>query len=167
MEKMLPITVDMIAAPNKRFANFVIDSIIFNLLALGISAVGNYLYDVYGTEVLLVGPPAVGNFKYSMLQTLVAIVYYGLFESLTQRTPGKYITSTKVVLRDGKRPENGTILLRTICRQIPFEILSFLGRFGIGWHDTLSKTLVVDSNKYNLAANKQAFNDIGDTNQEQ
>jgi len=151
MEKLLPITADMIAPPNKRFANFVIDSIIFNLLALGISALGNYLYDVYGVEALLVGPPAIGNYKYSLLQTLVGIVYYGLFESLTQRTPGKYITSTKVVLRDGTKPADGTILLRTLCRQIPFEILSFLGRFGIGWHDTLSKTLVVDVYKYERA----------------
>jgi len=153
----------MIAPPNRRFANFLIDSALCYFITLGTGYLGNLLYDNYGFEGFAVGKPALDNLKFSLLHTVITTVYYGLFETLTQRSPGKYITGTKVVLRDGTKPGDGAILLRSLCRQIPFEILSFLGRFGIGWHDMFSKTLVVDANRYNHALKMRDFKDIKGT----
>ncbi len=77
-----------------------------------------------------------------LLGAVVALVYYSLFEMFLSRTIAKYITKTVVVMRDGSKPDSGTIMKRTLCRLIPFNALSFLGD-GRGWHDTLSDTYVV------------------------
>jgi hypothetical protein len=47
------------------------------------------------------------------------------------------------VTLDGSKPGLRTILLRTLCRFIPFEPFSFFGERG--WHDGLSDTLVVST----------------------
>ena len=73
------------------------------------------------------------------------ILYYSLFEGLTGRTLAKFITRTKVVDKDGEKPDFRKILIRTITRLVPFEWLSFMGE-GTGWHDTWSKTIVVENN---------------------
>jgi uncharacterized RDD family membrane protein YckC len=72
-----------------------------------------------------------------------ALVYYMAFEGLFARTPGKWVCGTVVVDERGGRPSFGQILGRTACRMIPFEPLSFFGEKGVGWHDTLPRTLVV------------------------
>jgi len=151
MEKPVEITYDMLANKGRRFANNLIDSVICVVLTLIIGEIGNGIYDNYGYNGLAIGilDPNEPNMRFSMLQSVITIIFYGLFESFTGRTIGKYITGTKVVMRDGTRPDSVTIFIRTICRLIPLEALSFLGRHGIGWHDMFSKTLVVDINKYN------------------
>ena len=70
------------------------------------------------------------------------------FEAVFQRSPGKFLTGTKVVNESGGKPTFGQILGRSLCRFIPFEAFSFL--FGdssrvVGWHDKFSGTLVVKS----------------------
>ena len=76
------------------------------------------------------------------LFVLVNIGYYVVLEASTGRTVGKLVAGTKVIDLEGKIPSFSQILLRTLCRYIPFEPLSVL--FGErGWHDTLSKTRVV------------------------
>jgi uncharacterized RDD family membrane protein YckC len=74
---------------------------------------------------------------------IAAFIYYPVFEGIFGRTPGKWITNTKVVNNDGTKPEMSAILIRTLCRFIPLEPFSFLGSEPVGWHDTLSKTRVV------------------------
>ena len=70
--------------------------------------------------------------------------YYMLFEIFWQKTPGKWITRTKVVMADGSKPDFLHILGRTFSRFIPFEPFSFLGKNPVGWHDQLSKTRVIN-----------------------
>ena len=65
-------------------------------------------------------------------------------ESISQRTIGKLVTQTKVVLENGEKPAPETIILRSLCRFIPFNAISFLGNIPRGWHVTISKTFVVD-----------------------
>jgi len=153
------ITYDMLADRGKRFANNFIDYILYILLTIGIALLGNWLYDVYGFKGLAVGDLTSLEehpFRFNILQFFVSIIFYGLFESISSRTPAKYITGTIVVMRDGTKPDSTAILIRTLCRQIPLEAFSFLfGQFAIGWHDTLSKTLVVDSTKYNFALKRK------------
>jgi uncharacterized RDD family membrane protein YckC len=68
--------------------------------------------------------------------------YYFLFEYFFGRTPGKFITNTRVTDREGQKPTTKELLIRNICRLIPFDNLSFL--FGtVGWHDSISDTKVV------------------------
>ncbi len=69
------------------------------------------------------------------------VIYYWALEGLTGQTLGKMFTGTCVVTEDGFRPSGMTILGRTLCRLIPLEALSFLGKRG--WHDSLSATQVV------------------------
>jgi uncharacterized RDD family membrane protein YckC len=100
-----------------------------------------------------------------MLGLGVNIVYYGLFETVSMRTFGKYITNTMVVNRDGTSPDSMRIFLRTLCRLIPLEAISFLGRPPIGLHDNLSKTLVVDIALFRDARPMKDIKDIEKDNE--
>jgi uncharacterized RDD family membrane protein YckC len=144
MEKPVEIKPEMLASRTNRFVNFIIDSILIGLLQVGATGGCNALYNKFGNEALNIGLPVIGNMKYLLLATAINIVYFGLFESLIMRTPGKFVTNTMVVKEDGTRPGDGRIFLRTLCRLIPLEFLSFLWRPGIGLHDSFSRTRVVD-----------------------
>jgi uncharacterized RDD family membrane protein YckC len=150
MDKQQPVAVHMLAPHHKRVTNFIVDTLVCAFLTVGVGELGIVLNDNFGLDTFVIGQPDIQNTKFQLVNALVTVVYYGLFESLTQRTAGKFITNTRVVNRLGQKPDEGSILLRSLCRQIPFEALSFLGRFGIGWHDTFSKTLVVDNYKSSL-----------------
>ncbi|TRX58714.1 RDD family protein [Fulvivirga sp. M361] len=69
------------------------------------------------------------------------LVYYLFFETLLGMTPAKFLSETRVVSTDFKRPESTKILLRTLSRYVPFDAFSFLG--DRGWHDKWSNTAVV------------------------
>ncbi len=74
------------------------------------------------------------------------LAYPLIFEALFQKTIGKMLTQTKVVSVTGEKPSLPILIIRTFCRYIPFEPLSFLfyGQYPtMGWHDRLSGTLVV------------------------
>lgn len=73
-----------------------------------------------------------------------AIFYYLVFESLFGRTMGKIITGSIVVDENGLKPSFGVVCTRTLCRLIPFDALSFLSKSGRIWHDSFSKTYVVE-----------------------
>ncbi len=85
------------------------------------------------------------NFKVDNLSVEVNLslifLYYLIMESTRGQTIGKMITRTIVVNRYDEPPSWGEIALRTLCRMIPLEALSFLPN-GIGWHDRLSHTYV-------------------------
>jgi uncharacterized RDD family membrane protein YckC len=75
-------------------------------------------------------------------------LYYFAFESMLQKTPGKFFTGTRVVMEDGSRPSKATIAKRTLWRFIPNEglaefIRSVLGKKGTCRHDRRSGTLVI------------------------
>jgi uncharacterized RDD family membrane protein YckC len=168
MQEPVEITYGMVASGNKRFLNCIIDSIVVTFIQIALSEVFNLLYKTYGHEGFLIGPPEIGNFKYTMFGLGINIVYYGLFESLSMRTAGKYVTNTKVVNRDGTTPDNGAIFIRTLCRLIPFEFLSFiLKKPVIGWHDSFSKTLVVDIAAFKHAKRMKELKDIADNEEKE
>lgn len=85
----------------------------------------------------------------------ISLFYYNIFEIFTARTFGKLVTQTIVVDENGEKPHHEVILIRSLCRLIPFEILSFIGMPARGWHDSLSKTYVVK--KWELDQKKQKF----------
>ena len=137
----------MLVSQGKRFINYLVDRV---LMTTGSFCVGIMLG-------LLVGAtdPERRVVDDGMLEALGFIVgllfvycYFVFFEAVFQRSPGKFLTGTKVVNESGGKPTFGQILGRSLCRFIPFEAFSFL--FGdssrvVGWHDKFSGTLVVKS----------------------
>ncbi|MEI9920021.1 MAG: RDD family protein [Bacteroidota bacterium] len=74
---------------------------------------------------------------------IARLIYYIFFEITLRATPGKLATGTEVMSSDELLPNPVQIVVRTLCRFIPFEALSFF--VTQGGHDTLSQTKVVNS----------------------
>jgi uncharacterized RDD family membrane protein YckC len=131
------------AVPSKtRLFNFILDSVFLYITALIVGFVGGFLYFQFNPEVAYeVSEPNV-LIDY-MLGILIAGIYYFGFELAFSRTPGKFITGTKVVDEKGSKPEPGKLMLRTLSRFVPFEPFSFLGSDNRGWHDKWSDTRVI------------------------
>jgi uncharacterized RDD family membrane protein YckC len=77
---------------------------------------------------------------------LIWLAYYPFFETVYGKTPGKWLTKTRVVTDDEEKPTLRHILVRTLVRFIPFEPFSFFFRIR-GWHDVWSGTRVVSERK--------------------
>ncbi|WP_282124727.1 RDD family protein [Algibacter mikhailovii] len=121
-----------------RFLHYIIDFIIAYLLIL-------VIFIILG---LFINPTS--NSFISGLLTLITILgtflaYYAVMEIKFQKTIGKFITKTKVVKIDGNKPTASEIIIRTICRLIPFDGISYLFVKN-GLHDYLSKTKVIKDN---------------------
>ena len=125
------------ASRGKRFLNLLIDYA--GLMLFGFIA--GLLLQVLGLY------PIIESVNETVLGIFIITTYYLFFESTWQRTPGKWITKTKVVSKDGTKPNFTQILGRSFSRLIPFEAFSFLvGGNPIGWHDRFPGTLVVPRN---------------------
>jgi len=115
------------AKPSLRFANLIIDYVLYLLLCFAIGALA-----------MVVGYPQLAG----VLTWPALLGYYVFFEGIFNATPGKMITRTRVVQIDGTKPTIGQVFGRTLSRFVPFEAFSFLGS-GSGWHDRWSRTRVV------------------------
>lgn len=141
------VTTDVYASKEKRFANFIIDYAgyyIFTFIVgilLGILAI----LGVEGPLMYLDTMGLVGEYAFTIS---IYLVYYVSMEAIFQKSFGKFITKTKVIMEDGSKPTTKDIIIRSLCRLIPFEAFSFLGDLGRGWHDSMSDTYVVDIKKY-------------------
>lgn len=121
------------ASSGKRFANYIIDTVIHYILCFIVGVAYS----------LALNTSNMGNLEAYSIALLVVLLYYTILESTTGKTIGKFITKTKVVNYDDYgKPSTGTIFKRTLCRFIPFEAFSFFGSGG--WHDTISGTMVVN-----------------------
>ena len=108
-----------------RLFNFLIDSLIFFVLVT--------LFSVLLNNVL-----AQEDLKYILI--FIYYLYYFIMEWTSGQTVGKMITKTTVVASDThKKPTAFSILIRTLCRLIPFDFFSYLF-IPVGIHDRLSKT---------------------------
>jgi uncharacterized RDD family membrane protein YckC len=125
------------ASRGQRFANMIIDTIGYYVLAF-----------VFGALIGVVGGLDAANRLAETGVSLVfafavMLIYYAPSEHLSGRTLGKLITGTRTVTVDGEKPSVMQILGRTFARMIPLEPFSFLGKKPSGWHDSLSKTRVI------------------------
>lgn len=125
-----------LAGQDKRLINFLADYIIYFLLCI---LVGSAIIIAAGDSAEKMATTR--TFAYS-LTFGVHFLYYCLMESFFGITIGKIITNTRVVDEWGNKPDFKTILIRTLCRLIPFEALSFLV-LEVGWHDSFSGTRVI------------------------
>jgi uncharacterized RDD family membrane protein YckC len=131
------------ASKGKRFSNYLLDLIFYFIFSF---ILGAFL----GIILFFVSPESLSIFDGDnklvdyVLGFIAGMIYYTTFEALTGRTLAKYITKTKVVSESGENPDLSAILIRSLCRFIPFEPFSFLGSKKSGWHDRLSKTIVIE-----------------------
>jgi uncharacterized RDD family membrane protein YckC len=76
------------------------------------------------------------------ISILCYFFYYFLFEYIKRQTLGKIITRSKVIsLSENKEYYFIQILLRTLMRFIPLDMLSYLISYR-GLHDWISKTTI-------------------------
>ncbi len=131
------------AGQGKRFANFLLDYIFLIVISMIFGA-------GLGIVIAIISPQSVSFFDADnklinyFFGFVVGMIYYTFLEFATGRTIAKFITKTKVVTEKGEKPDLGSILVRSLCRFIPFEPFSFLGSDASGWHDKLSKTKVIE-----------------------
>lgn len=120
----------LVASRGARFANLVVDSGCRFIIWLTLGYFG-------GDDG---GKPRMWVIALSLLWM---VGYYFVFEALFRVTPGKLVTSTRVVDLDGNKPTVFPIFVRSLARFVPFEPLSFFGRSAEWWHDRWSDTRVV------------------------
>jgi len=134
----------IVTSDRDRFFNGIIDFVfivaaifVFTLLVV---ITGNvFQCDIYRVWVeVMIDLGVVGTYL------SFAIIYYLLLESIFGLTIGKIITGSVLVDKNGKTPSFKIICIRTFCRLIPFETLSFLSKSAKFWHDSISKTYVVE-----------------------
>lgn len=157
MEKF-QVTPDLYASKGKRIANVFVDYFIRLVIALMVGVIIGVLSELTNIDTLYDWVVSENKIKDYIIDIIILVIYYNIIEALTGRSIGKYVTKTKIVLEDGSKPDFQQILIRTLCRLIPFDAFSFLGAEARGWHDSLSKTFVVDVEKFE--AKRNANNEI-------
>jgi len=132
------------AANYKRISNYFIDVLAVSIVGILIEV---FVVKFYGMDSGFYTMFLKDTFGRLVFIAILNMMYYTSFESITGKTLGKYLTKTKVVDSEGNKPVWSTILLRSICRLIPLDQISFLFDFKSGWHDTLSKTIVIEDKR--------------------
>jgi uncharacterized RDD family membrane protein YckC len=122
------------AGKGRRLGTVFVDYVCFMGLAF---CVGLLLFMAFGEA----GTAVIQQVPDLLFGGLLMLAYYLFFEGVWARTPGKLVFGTVVVNEAGGKPTIMQVFVRTLCRFIPFEAFSFLGKRG--WHDSIPKTHVV------------------------
>ena len=134
---------DKTVSSSIRFVHFIIDTIVWMIigfiLATQLSGLLLLLFSLNASDnlVLLI--------EYVFL-FMTFICYYYLMEVSCQKTVAKFITKTKVVTTNGSKPDKSDILVRTLCRLIPFDRISYLFTRS-GLHDICSNTQLIKDDR--------------------
>lgn len=92
------------------------------------------------------------NFLTLGLIVLLRFIYYPIFEILFGSTPAKFLTESRVITIRTENPGASTIFTRTLCRNIPFDSISFFWK--TGWHDSLAYSYVVKEKRTGFETSK-------------
>jgi len=122
---------------NTRFIHFIIDTIIVHIITFLLIFIMIFLLNVKSEFIESI---------VFLSLFLIFISYYYFMEVIFQKTIAKFITKTKVVTNNGNKPNKSDILVRTFCRLIPLDPISFLFTRN-GFHDRLSNTIIIKDNK--------------------
>ncbi|TDW99707.1 RDD family protein [Dinghuibacter silviterrae] len=124
-----------------RFANFIIDYLVYAMILYIIRMITIGAQD----QVARVDFSFGFQFGLSYLGNLgIYALYYTIMEGTTGRSIGKFCTNTIVVKDTGAKITMKDALLRSLSRIVPFEV--FTG-FGTPWHDSWTHTTVVSNKK--------------------
>ncbi|KRB53840.1 RDD family protein [Flavobacterium sp. Root186] len=123
----------------QRLFHFIFDAVIFGIIGFQFLLVfarsKEFQSDFRSIEILFnrqIFP--------SVLVLFFGTLFYFVFESLFQATPGKFLTESRVTDKNGAKVSALTVFKRSLSRNIPFDPLSFLGKGN--WHDSVSNTVV-------------------------
>ncbi len=117
-----------------RVLNFLVDTTLIGILSIILFQVWNWYVKFYGY----------GYHNYWWFFFGFLVVYYTVFETFFARTPGKWVTYSRVVKKDGKRAGFPTIFLRSLSRVIIIDMF-FIPFLDKTLHDYISGTEVVDA----------------------
>jgi len=131
-----------LASAGKRFANYLIDLVVFYLVTV-------LLFALYYVMVTPQEYAASTNSIDSLTDRLVSMLMYGIISGIVEglfkgKSLGKLITGTRAVNTDGTNISFKTALLRGLSRIVPFEPFSALGGPSNPWHDKWTNTYVID-----------------------
>ncbi len=118
-----------------RVLNFLVDI----LLIFGLSYAAYSVWEFYAYYWHII------YFPFYYFFFAIIFLYYLFFESIFRRTPGKWLTFTKVVNNTGGKPSFPQIILRSLIRLlllIDWLAFPFLNEKAL--HDYLSGTEVVE-----------------------
>jgi uncharacterized RDD family membrane protein YckC len=125
----------ILASTGQRFMTFLLDSIFIFVFGF-----------IFALAIALFGSPdTIKNMNKLVFGIALTLIYYVPQEAFWGRTLGKLIAGTKAVSENGAALVSTQALLRTICRHIPFDALSFFGGGGrpSGWHDRIARSKVI------------------------
>lgn len=136
------------ASGGKRFANYIIDLVLFYALAV-----------VVNIGIILINPERINslnrdNAEFDLVENLIILIFmilywFGVEAIFKGKTLGKLITGTRAVNEDGSNLSVKTAFLRGLCRVVPFEAFSALGTPSYPWHDQWTKSYVIDEKESN------------------
>ncbi|MDB5200972.1 MAG: hypothetical protein JWQ27_381 [Ferruginibacter sp.] len=130
------------ATTGKRFANYIIDLIVFYLLLF-----------LFGIIIALAAPSVIDGIPddpgFGLFDRLLAIFFYGVYMGIVEavfkgKSIGKLITGTKAVNLDGSQISSRTAFGRGLSKAVPFCAFSALGTPCIPWQDKWTDTMVID-----------------------
>jgi uncharacterized RDD family membrane protein YckC len=116
-----------------RVLNFLVDTTLIGIIS-GLSFHGWNLYVMFYHYQ---------GFNFWQFFFAIAFLYYIFFETIFARTPGKWVSYSKVVDKQGNRPSFPKILLRSITRLIIIDMF-FIPFLDKTLHDYFSNTEVVE-----------------------
>ncbi len=92
--------------------------------------------------LLKFAPMTFMTYRFWKVWLVVTGIFYLFFETVFTRTPGKWLTLTKVETKEGRRPNFFQVFLRTLVRYTLIDAF-FQPILGKTLHDFLSGTEVV------------------------
>ncbi|HAI85167.1 MAG TPA: hypothetical protein DCL43_16030 [Chitinophagaceae bacterium] len=117
-----------------RVLSFLVDTILVFIVSMLIHRLHRFYVFYYKTPFI----------KYYWFFWGTLVLYYFAWELLTSRTPGKYISLTKVVTLNGDKPSVLQLFVRSVTRILLIDPF-FIPFWGGTLHDKLSKTKVVEA----------------------
>lgn len=111
-----------------RFVNFLLDTCLFLIIMMG-------FFYIFREEI--------AREQVKWISLVSYFFYYFLFEYISGKTPGKLVTRSQVVSTSNERRVFPLqIILRTLMRFIPIDIISYLFSYR-GLHDRISGTTLI------------------------
>ena len=129
-----------IVSSGTRLIHTIVDSICLFILIFFLSFILGLFSFIFG-DFLNINDLTIPLLEFTTI-LLAFFLYFVYMEFKFQKTVGKYITKTKVIMNDGRKPDLNEIFIRTACRLIPLDNISFIFTKN-GFHDRLSNTTVI------------------------
>jgi uncharacterized RDD family membrane protein YckC len=134
------------ASGGKRFANYIIDVIVFYILILGV-----------GVLLAIIAPDSLDALAddspgVDLADRLITLALYGLYMGIIEaifkgKSLGKLITRTRAVNLDGSRISTQTAFARGFSKAVPFCAFSALGTPCNPWQDKWTNSMVIDETR--------------------